>query len=156
MVNMWDPETGDYTGEPITAETFAELLSKVKPLDAYQQEVLNHMMPGQWRAVNEKLLYTNIILLFGPGHGHTMKLSGPPADEVVWQAEVRPTFKCYDDATQDEMLRGMREGRHVYRMEDELESSNMEECVIYVHHEKCCEQKMPGRETSRQTRFDIF
>jgi hypothetical protein len=118
-------------------EEMLKACENAKPVDEYQQQVLNAMRTRE----------TYIILIFGPGHGQTMRLSGAPADEIVWQEAVEPIF--YADKTgPTELLRDSRRGMHRYRLNDEMESAQMEEVAIYVHHEKCCEKRFDRDDTT--------
>lgn len=141
---MWDDE-GNYTGEPISAEEFAELLGKIKPHAGFQSEVLNRMVEAR------SSYLINVVLLFGPAHGQTMKVSGPPADELVWRETEPPVWAFNERPEGPPNPREFMQGLHRYRKEDEMESSNMEECVLYVHHENCCEKVIPeGKTTAEQ------
>jgi len=116
-------------GKPIESlEELENLTRNARPTDEFVQQVLNVM----------RTRVTNIILMFGPGHGQTMQLSGPPAAEILWQGD-RPVHLAHVP----ESFTLSREGIHRYRLDDDYESSNMEECTLYVHHERCCEQRMP-------------
>jgi hypothetical protein len=130
-------------------EEMLKACENARPVDEYQQQVLNAMKTQQ----------THIILIFGPGHGQTMTLGGPPADEIVWQESQEPVFYA-DNAGPDELLRNSRRGIHRYRLNDEMESAQMEEVAIYTHHERCCETRFDrGNTTARQGRrpaADVF
>lgn len=130
-------------------EEMLKASENARPVNEYQQRVLDDMRTRQ----------THIILLFGPGHGQTMTLSGPPADEIVWQESQVPRFYA-NDASPADILSDSRRGRHVYRLNDEMESAQMEECAIYVHHERCCDRRfdrdnITAREGRRPPR-DVF
>lgn len=127
-------------GKPFESiEEMMQAMASVKPVDDYQQQVLNAMKTQQ----------THIILLFGPGHGQTMTLGGPPADEIVWQEASEPTFQELSgrDAILEDMARSKR-NIHRYRLSDEMESAQMEEVAIYVHHERCCEKRFDRDNTT--------
>ena len=86
---------------------------------------------------------TNALLMFGPAHGQTMVI---PNDThgVLWQEtwqETEPPIWLPVDYSKQQPI---RRRTHTYRREDEYESSNMEECTIFVHDEKCCDARMPG------------
>ena len=82
---------------------------------------------------------TNALLMFGPAHGQTMVI---PNDThgVLWEETEQPIWLPVDYSKQQPI----RRRTHTYRREDEYESSNMEECTIFVHDEKCCDARMPS------------
>jgi hypothetical protein len=127
-----------------TIEEMLKACENAKPVDEYQQQVLNAM----------KNQVTNIILLFGPGHGHTMQLNGPPADEIMWQGPTDAEIVFAQNPDPMEHLRAAKRNIHRYRLNDEMESAQMEEVAIYTHHEKCCDTRMPTTgHTSRPDRY---
>lgn len=121
-----------------TIEEMLEACKDAKPVNDHQRQVLNAM----------KNQVTNIILLFGPGHGHTMQLNGPPADEIMWQGPADPEVLFAKDPDPYEHMRAGKRNIHRYRLNDEMESAQMEEVAIYTHHEKCCEARMPDNQTT--------
>jgi hypothetical protein len=132
-----------------TIEEMLKACENAKPMDEYQQQIMDAM----------KTRETYIVLLFGPGHGQTMRLTGPPADEIIWQEASEPTYYAAD-AGPTELLRDSRRGRHCYRLADEMESAQMEECALYVHHERCCERRFDRNDTTaskgRRPAPDVF
>jgi hypothetical protein len=107
-----------------------------RPVDDYQQQILDAMKSRE----------TYIILIFGPGHGQTMRLRGEPADEIVWQEAENPIFAAVTDPLEEVSRR--RNSMHRYRLSDEMESAQMEEVAIYVHHERCCDKRFDRNDTT--------
>ena len=86
---------------------------------------------------------TNALLMFGPAHGCTMVIPNN-THGVLWQEtwqETEPPIWLPVDYSKQQPI---RRRTHTYRREDEYESSNMEECTIFVHDEKCCDARMPS------------
>jgi len=95
---------------------------------------------GQYK---NKMQSTNALLMFGPAHGQTMVIPNNTHGvlwEETWQETEPPIWEPVDYSKQ----RPIRRRTHTYRREDEYESSNMEECTIFVHDEKCCDARMPN------------
>ena len=80
--------------------------------------------------------YINALLMFGPAHGMVAEIQN--RDTLLWEETEPPIWLPVDYS------KPIRRRTHTYRREDEYESSNMEECTIFVHDEKCCDARMPG------------
>lgn len=96
---------------------------------------------GQYK---NKMQNINALLMFGPAHGQTMVVQN--CDILIWQDSELPLW----DMTSRHLE--CNKQMHRYRREDDYESSNMEECTIFVHSEHCCDVKMPTKARDEKQR----
>lgn len=89
-------------------------------------------------------IMVNILLMFGPGHGQTMQLPEDLcAKQIVWQ---EPTDFAFDQASTFGNPYGLPSKKkiHAYQKMEEFSSPNMEDCILYAHHDDCCDKPWMG------------
>jgi hypothetical protein len=82
--------------------------------------------------------------MFGPGHGQQLSL--PPSclssNEIVWIEPGEATFVNYEVVEAFGPPKGIKMYRHMYKKVDHFQNNNMEEVMLYVHDDSCCERTM--------------
>lgn len=135
-----------------------EFLRHFSEADKYVNDIYDNVSPREpWNVPTRNV---DVLLMFGPLHGKTfnLPLSCLTSDVLVAMEEhtersmyqLNPMYTSMIDGPN-----GLNEGmppRHFYKKMDEFGNSNMEECLLYVHDDSCCEKTMEDTNDAKNSR----
>lgn len=86
-----------------------------------------------------------LLLLFGPCHGRSWEIRDDPQREIDVPENGGGPMWDYSNGYPDIS----RPQIHRYRFYESFSSDNMEDCLLYIHHEQCCDATLHSA-SSRQ------